>query len=71
MRVTLTFVVFLTGEPEARVEVAQHVLVLPRLPDVLHSVGQLSLPQPGQLLSLLWRQSHVGGQDLWVRGWSL
>lgn len=66
-----TFVVLLAGEPEARVEVAQHVLVLARLPDVLHGVGQLPPPYPGQLLLLLRGQRHVGPGSLWIRGGGL
>lgn len=58
----------LTGEPEARVEVTQHVLVLARLPDVVDGVGQLFPPDPGQLLFLLRRQCHVGDRDLGVLG---
>ncbi|KAG7233866.1 hypothetical protein INR49_006498 [Caranx melampygus] len=63
-----TFIVLLTGEPEAGVEVTQHVLVLARLPNVVDSVGQLFPLDPGQLLFLLRRQRHVGDRDLGVLG---
>lgn len=66
-----TFIVLLTGEPEAGVEVAQHVLVLARLPDVVDGVGQLLPLYPGQLLLLLRRQRHVGGRVPRVRGGGL
>lgn len=68
-----TFIVLLTGEPEASVKVSQHVLVLARLPDVMNSVGQLLPLYPCQLLLLQWRERHVGdgvpriwGGGLWV-----
>lgn len=60
-----TFIVLLAGQPEASVEVSQHVLVLPCLPDVVDSVGQLLFPYPFQLLLLLRRQRDIGG---WVPG---
>lgn len=66
-----TFVVLLAGEPEAGVEVAQHVLVLARLPDVLDGVGQLFPPHPGQLLFLHRGQRDVGHRALWIRGGGL
>lgn len=44
---TRTFIVLLTGVPEASVEVPQHVLVLASLPDVVNSVGQLLPLYPG------------------------
>ena len=46
----LTIAVFLTALPEACVEVSEGVLVLARFPDVVHSVGQLPLPDLGQLI---------------------
>lgn len=46
----LTVVVFLTALPEAGVEVSESKLVFARLPDVVHGVGQLPLPDLGQLL---------------------
>lgn len=61
----------LTGQPEAGVEVAQHVLVLARLPEVVDGVGQLLPPEPGQLLLLQRRERHVGGRVLRVRGGGL
>lgn len=66
-----TFVVLLAGEPEAGVEVAQHVLVLARLPDVLDGVGQLFPPYLGQLLLLQRRQGHVGDGALRIWGGGL
>lgn len=63
----------LTGQPEAGVEVAQHVLVLARLPDIMDSIGQLLPPDPGQLLLLHGRERHIGDRapgvwrgGLWV-----
>lgn len=58
----------LTGQPEAGVEVAQHVLVLARLPNVVHGVGHLLPLYPGQLLLLHRRERHVGGRVLGVGG---
>lgn len=49
---SLTFIVLLAGEPEASVEVPQHVLVLASLPDVVNSVGQLLPFYPSQFLLL-------------------
>lgn len=46
----LTVVVFLAAFPESRVEVAESKLVLSRLPDVVNGVGQLPLPDLGQLV---------------------
>lgn len=66
-----TFVVFFTGEPEAGVEVSQHVLVLAGFPEVVDGVGQLPLPQQGQLLFLLRGQRRVGDRVFGVRGGSL
>lgn len=60
---SLTFIVLLAGEPEASVEVPQHVLVLASLPDVVNGVGQLLPLYPGQFLLLHRRQCHVGS---WV-----
>lgn len=56
-----TFIVPLTGEPEAGVEVSQHVLVLSSLPDVVNSIGQLPLSDLSQLFSSGWRQCAVEG----------
>lgn len=63
-----TFIVLLTGQPEAGVEVTQHVLVLARLPDVVDGVGQLLPLDPGQLFLLHRREGHVGGWVPGVRG---
>lgn len=46
----LTVVVFLAAFPESRVEVPESKLVLSRLPDVVNGVGQLPLPDLGQLV---------------------
>lgn len=40
----------LAALPESRVEVPESELVLPRLPDVVNGVGQLPLPDLGQLV---------------------
>lgn len=45
----LTVVVFLAALPEPGVEVSESKLVFARLPDVVHGVGQLPLPDLGQL----------------------
>lgn len=63
---SLTFIVLLAGEPEASVEVPQHVLVLASLPDVVNGVGQLLPLYPGQFLLLHRRQCHVGSWVPWV-----
>ena len=42
--------VLLAREPDARVKLPHQVLVLARFPDVVHSVGQLPLPDLGQLI---------------------
>lgn len=63
----LTFIVLLTGQPEASVEIPQHVLVLPSLPDVLNGVGQLLPLYSSQLLLLHRRQCHIGSWVPWVR----
>lgn len=41
---------FLAAFPESRVEVPERKLVLSRLPDVVNGVGQLPLPDLGQLV---------------------
>ena len=56
-----TVVVLLAALPEARVEVSEGVLVLARLPDVVDGVGQLPLPDLGQLVSPQGGQSAVVG----------
>lgn len=61
----------LTGEPEAGVEVTQHVLVLARLPDVMNGVGQLLPLYPGQLLLLERSEGHIGDRAPRVRRGSL
>lgn len=66
-----TFIVLLTGEPEAGVKIPQHVLVLARLPDVMNSVGQLLPLYPGQLLLLQWRECHIGDGVPWIWGGGL
>lgn len=43
----LTIIDFLTAFPEAGVEVSESVLVFPRLPDVVNSVGHLPLSDLG------------------------
>lgn len=60
----------LTGQPEAGVEVAQHVLVLARLPDVVDGIGHLLPLDPGQFLLLHGRERHVGGRvpGVWSGG---
>lgn len=58
---------FLTTFPEAGVEVSEGKLVFPGLPNVVHCIGQLSLSDPGQLLSPGWRQRAVE----WVLSWTL
>lgn len=55
----LTIVLFLAAFPEAGVEISKGKLVLPRLPDVVNRIGQLPLPDLGQLLSSGWRKSAV------------
>lgn len=67
----LTFIVLLAGEPEASVEVPEHVLVLASLPDVVNSVGQLLPLYPGQFLLLHRRQRHIGSWVPWVWRWGL
>ena len=57
--VLLTIAVFLTALPEAGVEVSESKLVFPRLPDVVNCVGQLPLPDLGQLLPSGGRQCPV------------
>lgn len=61
----------LTGEPEASMEVPQHILVLARLPNVLDSIGQLFPLDPGQFLLLHWRERHVGDRVPWIWGGGL
>lgn len=61
----------LTGEPEASVEVTQHVLVLASFPDIVDGIGQLLPLYSGQLLFLQRRQRHVGRGVLGVRGGGL
>lgn len=57
----LTVVVLLAAFPEARVEVTESELVFPRLPDVVDGVGQLPLPDLGQLVPPGRRQGSVVG----------
>lgn len=52
---------FLTTLPEAGMEVSESELVLPRLPDVVHCVGHLPLPDPGQLVPPGRRHCAVEG----------
>lgn len=51
----------LAALPEAGVEVSESKLVFARLPDVVHGVGQLPLPDLGQLLPAGWGQRAVVG----------
>lgn len=62
----LTITVFLTTFPEAGVEVSKGKLVFPRLPDVVHCIGQLPLSDPGQLLPPGGRQCAVEGVLSWT-----
>lgn len=55
----LTLVVCLAGQPETCVEVAQHVLVLARLPDVVHCVGEGLFLKPRLLFLFQGRQGDV------------
>lgn len=52
---------FLTAFPEPSVEVSKSELVFTRFPDVVNRVGQLSLSDPGQLVSPGRRQRAVEG----------
>lgn len=55
----LTIAVLLTAFPETSVEVSESELVFTRLPDVVNRVGQLPLPDLGQLVPPGWRQRAV------------
>lgn len=55
----LTLVVCLAGQPETCVEVAQHVLVLACLPDVVHCVGEGLFLKPRLLFLFQGRQGDV------------
>lgn len=57
----LTIAVFLTAFPETGVEVSESKLVFTRLPDVVNRVGQLPLPDLGQLVPPGRRQRAVVG----------
>lgn len=50
-QVALTVIVFLTALPESSVKVSESKLVFTRLPDIVHSIGQLPLSDLGQLFS--------------------
>lgn len=66
-QLALTVVVFLAAFPEPSVEISEGKLVLARLPDVVHGIGQLPLSDLGQLLPPGRGQCAVVG----VLGWTL
>lgn len=59
MHLGLTIILLFTAFPEACMEISEGKLVFPCLPDVVYSIGQLSLSDLVQLISSGWRQCPV------------